>query len=437
MLNKLFGRRKTIQPDEPQLNFGRYSDNNKPVSKINHWKDADSLFREGKFAESLDAFFNYLRDDEVENVKFTRNGNSGNFEISQGSKIAKGSFDNKSIKAEITLAKMPQPSVPVMRRLLEHNFNLYYTRYALDGNRLCMRFDSEVAGATPSKLYYGLRELAIRGDKQDDLLVLDFATLQKTDHDHVIPMPDSEKEVRETFMRKWLGETLELVNSLDAAKFCGGISYLLLTCILRIDYLICPEGKLLSEFEKVLAIYFKNDERTVVDKNRDMIDALQKILAKNKSEIYQDLFRSKYTFAIVAPTTFQTVVDSINGALQNMPWYRENNYPHIANRVIEYGISYCQYSYSLPRPVSDLFLVFMKVNHSEYFKAMGSREWYYNPAKSDFNTKAIGYKIQDITEEWKDKYPKIQFRTEALRFDNLVNFNHSFVNEISLLNLEG
>jgi hypothetical protein len=136
MLNRLFGRRKTAPTSEPALNFGRYSDNNKPVGKIAKWTSADTLFREKKYAESLDAFFDYLSDDEAQNVKFQRNGSSGTFEICQGSKIAKGTFDSNAIKAEITLAKMPQPSIPVMRRLLEMNFTLYYTRFALDGDRL-------------------------------------------------------------------------------------------------------------------------------------------------------------------------------------------------------------------------------------------------------------------------------------------------------------
>ena len=96
------------------------------------------------------------------------------FEIYQGSKIVRGTFNNEQVKAEVTLARMPQPSVPVMRRLLEMNFNLYYSRFALDNDRLNMRFDSNIESANPSKLYYGFKELATKADKQDDLLVQDF-----------------------------------------------------------------------------------------------------------------------------------------------------------------------------------------------------------------------------------------------------------------------
>src|SRR5688572_18208332 len=134
MLDKLFGRKKIKQETEqaPEISFGRYSDNNKTVAKVNRWTDADNLFKEKKYPESFDAFFDYLRDDGQHNVIYQRNGQEGRFECYQGSKILRGNFNAETIQAEVTLAKMPQPSVPVMRRLLEMNFNLYYSRFALD-----------------------------------------------------------------------------------------------------------------------------------------------------------------------------------------------------------------------------------------------------------------------------------------------------------------
>src|SRR5258708_20789565 len=118
MLDKLFGRGKKKEQD-PQISFGRYSDNNKPVAKVNRWTDADNLFKEKKYTESFDAFFDYLRDDAVDNVVHERNGAEGRFQFYQGSKIVRGSYNNERLKAEVTLAKMPQPNMPVMRRLLE------------------------------------------------------------------------------------------------------------------------------------------------------------------------------------------------------------------------------------------------------------------------------------------------------------------------------
>lgn len=436
MFDKLFGWGKKKGGPEPDILFGRYSDNNKPVAKINRWTDADKLFKEKKYPESFDAFFEYLRDDSTNNVVYERNGAEGRFEFYQGSKIVRGRFNEDQLLAEVTLAKMPQPSVPVMRRLLEMNFSLYYSRFALDNDRLCMRFDSDTEAATPSKLYYGLKELSTKADKQDDLLVQDFTILEKTDIEHVAEIPAPEKEVKYEYLQKWIKQTLDAVGAADADKFSGGISYMLLSLVYRIDYLLCPEGKLLNELEKIAGIYFKKDERPAVEKNRDMAEELKKLQAKPKEEIFSYLFRSKYTFAIVSPQNYKAVSDSIHAATQNMIWYRDNNYHFIATQILEYGISYCQYSYSLPKFTTDLFHLLMRVNYGDYFRALGYGEVYADTEKGIINQEAIINKIREIQEKWKGKYPNADFKTQNLRFDNLVNFNQTFTTEIQFLNME-
>jgi len=437
MFDKLFGRAKKKEESapEPDISFGRYSDNNKPVAKVNRWTDADNAFKDKKYTDSLDAFFDYLRDDVIQNVVYERNGAEGRFQFYQGSKIVRGNFNAEVLQAEVTLARMPQPSVPVMRRLLEMNFNLYYSRFALDNERLCMRFDSDAETASPGKLYYGLKELATKADKQDDLLVQDFTTLQTTDNEHIIAVPDQEKEVKYTFLQKWIQEAVDTVSGLDADKFSGGIAYILLALIYRIDYLISPEGKLLNDLERIAGIYFKKDERQVAEKNRDMLEELKKIKAKPKEEIFNQLFRSKYTFAITSPQVYKTIADSIHGANANLPWYRDNNYPAIATQIAEYGLSYCQYSYSLPKPVTELYHLFMNVLYPDFFAALGFKV-YYNATTWQFDKEAVIERIRAIQTKWKDKYPNLDLKTQNLRFDNMVNFAFTYTTEMEYLNMD-
>ncbi|MEQ1675141.1 MAG: hypothetical protein ABL876_00490 [Chitinophagaceae bacterium] len=438
MLEKLFGWGKKKEPAqaEPEIPFGRYSDNNKPLAKVNRWTDADTFFKEKKYPESLDAFFDYLRDDTLQNVVYERNGAEGRFEFYQGSKMVRGNFDKEELKAEVTLARMPHPSVPVMRRLLEMNFNLFYSRFALDNERLCMRFDSDSETASPSKLYYGLKELATKADKQDDLLVQDFAMLQSADSDHLSVIQDKEKEVKYEYLQKWIGQTVDTIAGLDADKFSGGIAYMLLTLIYRIDYLIIPEGKLLNDLEKISGIYFKKDERPVIEKNRDMVEAFKTMKALPKEEVFKYLLRSKYTFSIVAPQQYKTVADSIHGANQNMIWYRDNNYPYIGSQITEYGIAYCQYSYSLPRAITELYHLYMMVNYPDFFSALGFQTVYYDPAKNQFATEEVTDRIKEIQTKWKDKYPNMDFKIQNLRYDSLINFNLTYTNEMEFLNME-
>lgn len=441
MLEKLFSWSKKkeeegVAQDEPAIRFGRYSDNNKSVAKVDRWNEAESLFKEKKYTESIQAFFDYLRDEDEDNVKVVPEGPQHKFLLYQGSKIIRGYFNSEKMEAEVMLAQMPQPSVPVMRRLLEMNFNLYYTRYALYQDKIYMFFDSDIETANPSKLYYGLKELATKADKQDDLLVQDFTTLVPIDTGHVITIPEEEKEIKFRFFKKWIAETLELVGTIDSDKYSGGIAYILLALAYRIDYLIVPEGRLLTELEKIVEVYFRKDNRPVTEKNQEMIDCFQKLAAKDPVTFFPYLFRSKFTFSIVTPQNYKTVADAIYNANQNIAWYKEHKMPKVAAQISEYGFSYCQYSYSLPRPVSDLFHLFMMINYADYFKALGLKEDYYDMEKGVYNQEKIATAVGGIVEKWKEKYPELKFDTAKLKYDNPVAFNQTFTTEVEYLNLE-
>ncbi|HMW67364.1 MAG TPA: hypothetical protein PK695_11470 [Chitinophagaceae bacterium] len=438
MLDRLFGRSKKKNESEAAsaVVFGRYSDNNKSVAQTARWTDADNLFKEKKYFESLDAFFEYLKDDAEQNTLYERNDETGKFEIFQGSKIVKGMFNRDELKAEVTLAGMLQPSVPVMRRLLESNFSLYYSRFALDDGRLCMRFDSDTNTASPSKLYYGLKELATKADKQDDLLVQEFSSLQAVDNEHVAAIPLAEKEVKYRYFQSWIQQTLDTIASVDADKFSGGNAYLLLALIFRIDFLIAPEGKLLSDLEKINGIYFKKDERQTIEKNQDMVDAFKKLQSLSKEDVMNSLIKSKHTFSIVSPQQYKVIADSINGANTNMKWYVDNNYPFFATQINEYGISYCQYSYSIPRVITEFFHLYMMINYADYFTDLGFGNPYFNAKEKRFSQQAILDKIATIQGRWREKFPLLEIKTQNLRFDNLINFNTSFTTELSLLNTE-
>jgi hypothetical protein len=437
MLDKIFSwSKKKTEEIEPGIRLGRYSDNNKTVEKVDRWNEAESLFREKRYYESITAFFDYLRDDEEENVFHSQEGTKGNFLFYQGSKVIRGYYSEDILEAEVHLAQMPQPGVPVMRRLLEMNFNLYYTRYTLHEDRIAMLFDSDIETANPSKLYYGLKELATKADKQDDLLLHDFTNLLPIDREHIIDPSEEEKATKLKYFKIWIQETLDLAGSIDADKFSGGIAYLLLALAYRIDYLILPEGKLLSELEKIVEIYFRKDDRMVTEKNQEMMECYHRMLTKDKEEFYPYLFHSKYTFSIVTPQNYKTISDSIFNANQNIAWYRENKLMDIAAQISEYGFSYCQYSYSLPRPVSELFQLFMQVNYGNYFKELGFRTELYNEQTNEYDQEAIISKIKAIELKWKTKYPEFDFKTDKLKFDNKVAFNQSFTTEVEYLNLE-
>ncbi|MGH2552133.1 MAG: hypothetical protein ACRDEB_00360, partial [Chitinophagaceae bacterium] len=108
----------------------------------------------------------------------------------------------------------------------------------------------------------------------------------------------------------------------------------------------------------------------------------------------------------------------------------------IAAQIIEYGFSYCQYSYSMPSVITEFFHLFMMVNHPEYFLSLGFKDIFYDPKTNEFKKQAITDNIKEILIRWKEKHPLLDFKTQNLKFDNLVGFNYSFTTEMELLNTE-
>ena len=87
------------------------------------------------------------------------------------------------------------------------------------------------------------------------------------------------------------------------------------------------------------------------------------------------------------------------------------------------------------RPVTDLIQLFMRVNHSDYFAALGYLSLY-NKTANQFEKEKIKEQVYAVLEKWKVKYPLMNVKIENINYENLVNFNHSFSTEIELLNTE-
>jgi len=416
------------------ITFGRYSDSFKPKNKVEAWNECEKLFEEKKFTESYLSFFNYIKDDKQDNVSFTQEDGRIKFELMQGSKVVKGEIDDKRITAESEVAAFDKLSLAVMRRILEMNFQLYYTRFALKDNLICIKFDSSIEDGLPRKLYYALKELATRADKQDDLLLDDFTVLKPITSPYVEPIPEAEKEVKYKYFTKWLGGTLKRVSELKEDSMSGGISYLLLNTLYKIDFLISPEGTLMNEIEKISWEYFAKDGKPFQEKNRQMKESLQKLLDTPKDKIVEDFYRVKSTFGIANPAGHQAVQDAFNNNLGNVKWYLDNKYEDIGYAIYEYTAGYCMFSYGLAKPTVRLFQLVYNILEQDYFTELAAGEKLY--ADQKFDEVKIKEMIDAIIKEGQEQFPQLAFKTEELKFSSLADFLKSYFMEMHGLNYD-
>ncbi len=162
------------------IKFGRFS-TQITNAKTDLWNAADALYNQKNYLESYENLMKFLyypeeNGDNIENVEYQKSDNELKFLIRQGSKEVNGIITLKENKIDVYsyLAEFDKIGVAVMRRLLEMNYSLFYSRFALDNNKIVIKFDSPIEGCPPEKLYYALKELSIRADKQDDILLDDF-----------------------------------------------------------------------------------------------------------------------------------------------------------------------------------------------------------------------------------------------------------------------
>lgn len=414
------------------VKFGRYSDAFKPKSKNEKWNECDKMFSEKKYTDSYMAFFEYLKDSDEQNVFYTVAGNDIKFQLLQGSKEVRGFINENKITALSVLAEYEKLSVAAMRRLMEYNYTFYYSRFATKDNRIVLKLDSSVIDGSPRKLYFALRELAVRADRLDELLLDDFTSLKPLDIHREEYLP-AELDVMYSFFTRNLNDVLSKISVYNKEQMSGGISYLLLNIVFRLYYFLSPEGSLLTDFEKIILDYFTKDNIQFMQKITNLETALVELAAKPKDKIVSSLYKTKSTFGVASPADPSAGIDSIGTNIGNIAWYIENSYPDIALSILEYIPGYCLYHFGLPKPLRDLFGLLMQALNSKFCKDTGSGASYFDAGTGSFNIENLTSEIKRINTEALEMYPSFLFKTETLLYTSLLDFAKSFLTEMQIL----
>ncbi len=439
IFDRFFKGATKYQAQRPDIIFGRYSDSYKPESKYDAWDQAMDLFDQSKFLQSYHKLLQYLSDDEAENVKWWKDQEGIHFELLQGSKKITGFADHRKVHAEAKIAKATNLEEGFMRRLLEKNYDLQYSHFALaPDNTLTIRFDTYTLDGSPYKLYYALKELATNADKQDDLLIDEFRELEAVEISHLRGLPEELKAVKYRFLEGEIRKTLVYIQEgpLEARQYSGGMAYLLLHLCYKLDYLIKPEGFMMETLERINRRYFAADGQTITDdRNQVLIGELEELIRRPQADFYKEMYHGVSTFGITTPVNHDRVISFIDGELGNMDWYFQNKHLEIAQAVPGYIVGYCLFNYALPKPDRDLFHLYYEITEADYFKALGFSPVYYDSTKSQFNRKAIKAAIKNTMEENRKYYPKLNPDVGSLRYESMAHFAKSYLLMIRSLDL--
>lgn len=436
-LKKIFGSGdgSTATSSQPkEVKFGRYTDCNKTKKQIQFWESAVARFKEKNYLDSFDAFLNYIRDEQENNVLINRGSDSIDFELIQGSKIVRGRATSTDFWAECPIIQMDSASIPVMRKLMSINYTLLYSKFALKDNVLVMKFSSHAIDASPNKLYAALKELAKKADQQDDLLASEFSSLKTIDTDHIIALADDIKELRYNSLVQWIQDTKAEIAKHDANFMCGGIAFLLLNLSYKIDLLISPQGILTDSLEKIQQQFFAKDNLSTVDKNKNIMAEFDKIANWPKEKVMAGLYGVKCTFAIANPAAHKTVMDMMFDERNKVGWYRDNNYPQFVEAIYSYMISYAFFNYGMVYPVTDILNLAMQVMNHEYYEKHGSQKKLIGPNRT-LNADAIKSEINRIISRSNAEYPFAKMDVNVLNYTSITNFIDSLIVELDKIDL--
>lgn len=412
------------------IKFGRYTDSYKTPLNYQAWEQSLALFEEQKYLDAYRAFFQYLRDEREDNVRWWTDNGVLRFEFFQGSKKITGFANDNKFQAESKIAFSEALNVGFMRRLIERNFILQFSRFALDPqNHLIILFDTPRVDASPHKLYMALRELATNADKQDDLLLDEFKMLQAVEADHLQEIPLLEKEAKYHFIQESIQTTLREIQEgpLNREQYPGAVAYLLLNLVFKLDYLVKPEGYMMEELERIQRQYFTKDNKSNIDKNLLLAKDLQKLSERPKEEFFKEMYRVRSTFGITTPVTHDKLVALIDTELPQMDWYCDNGYQSVALAITGYIVSSGLFNYALPKPDRDLLHLYMQIMEGAYFRALGFKNDFIDTASGLPNRRSIRRAVEDIVEENRDQFPRFNPRLGEVDFSSLPKFCRTYL----------
>ena len=427
---------KSKVSEGPFINFGRFSDAYKDASQYDAWDKSLQAFEHESYLESIRYFMEYLNDPDIKNARWWEEDGRLHFQLYQGSKKIIGVADSQKLRCEAQIAKGDQLNVGLLRRLIEHNYALKYSRYALDSeNYITIVFDTFILDGSPYKLYYALKEIATQADKQDDLLISEFS-LTSINTGHIQSLPETEKSVKFRYYQSQIRAMMDILESYhqEAHRFPEGIGYILLAMCYKLDYLIAPEGTITEAFERIHRTYMASDKKTLLQKITMVQQEFKKLNEIQVEDFNRQLYRTTSTFGIASPVSHQQICELIKAELNKMDWFEHEKFASFRIAVPGYIVGYALFNYALPEPIKDLFQLYYKITENSFFTDLGFSEKYIAD-DGQLDKKMIKRSFKEIDQIHKPKYPKIDLKTSHLDFSEISSFAKSFLTLIYGLDL--
>lgn len=425
----------SLQPHE--YHFGRFISYKKTHKQQEYYQLSKKAFSQQRYLDGYENYFKYLCFEDAngvdhENISFSKDADSLEFKIIQGSAIIRGNITQRRLVASVNIARTVKDNMAVMRRLLEKNYMYTYSSFFLEAETLRSKIYFDNVSLSPQKVYFPLREISINTDKEKELLLDEFNDLEAIELDHIEAIDPHLKATKLRFFREWIDETQEKVALLPTQEQSGAIAFVWLGLLLRIDYFVTPRGKLGYDIYEAIQAYYLDDNKLIEEKN----DALQKASLKFQELDSQKLSKSLYsvqqTFDIFTMNNLDEIRSFIDETLGKIIWYKEHRYEEIILTIYEYLGLYMLYNFGMNDCLRELTQLNVRLHNTDFHSALGMSSFYKSEDKLD--SSKINKEVQKILKSYNKLYPHLHDLSEGFNYESLEKFHHSYFNGIKSLN---
>ncbi len=395
-------------------------------------------FEEKNILDAYCYFFKTLENFSLkksnDNIIVSQDEDRIKFELYQGTAKVTGYVTKEHLYAEVTITKKKNAHVALKRYILERNYQLTYSKYFCDDEYIKLKLYHDNITANPQKIFYPIREIALNADFDKEYMKSEFPDTVLEDIDHLKPIEIEELKIKYDFVHKWIKELEDHLVIMPTNDSVSMQSFLYLTILLKIDYLITPGYDIYQDTAKKIQKYFTDDNS--LETNNEKLYKYILELKNIKFEEFKDKFyNSKYTFNPTEKASNEEIINFIEESLVKVRWYKNNRYKRIIPVIYEYIAFHILYNYGIHPVIRHLLHTLVEVQNPDFFKKLGYKKLY-DEQKDEFSKKIIISNIENIITPYQKRFKSLKPFGDKLDFSSLNEFSNSFYIQLKHLDFE-
>ena len=255
------------------------------------------------------------------------------------------------------------------------------------------------------------------------------------DTDHLKPPNEAELKIKYDFLHAWIEELDTKTASLPSNDNAAMQSFLLLSLLFKIDYLLVPKYDIFHKSSKKVREYFGNENATVEAKNEEIRLYIDELREMPFETFRENFYEAKYSFDPNEKTSHEEIEIFIAESLAKIRWYKNNRYNQVIPCMYQYIALYILYHYGLHAVLKRLLHTLVEIQNPDFFSTLGYVPLY-NKESATFAKRAIISQIQDAILPHQNRIKLLQPFGDKLNFTSLNEFSNSFYLQLKNLDFE-